>query len=241
MTLPRVEQAEYAAQQASPWLPINQVFRVLDAFAFRTSVTDRNLSTPPVSCPDGARYLVATSATAEWTGQENHIAIAVGTNASNGWYFVDARVEGTEIYVADEDIEIVWNGSQYAIANDQGTPFDLPVACSAQAGETLALGTPFEFEWPFNSEMEEIHGFLRVASASGDIVEVSVRKNGVAVFTNDFITFDSGERTSRTAATQPNLTTTSFLKGDIVSIDILQAGDSPLGLIVTFSGRRTGT
>jgi hypothetical protein len=235
MTFPRTDQPEYTPAQASPWLPINRAGRVFDAFCFYTSVLDRNLATPPGSCADGARYLVATSPTAEWTGRANHVAIAVGTNASNGWYFVDARIAGTLIYLVDEAITVRWNGSAFIDAGTSGQAFAHQVAASDQT-TALAPGVAIEFEWPFDATLSAIHGFLRTAAGSGSAVEINVRRNSTSVFTGDLLTIDPAERTSRTALIPANLTTTSFSKGDIIGIDIVDPGDAAAGLILTFEG-----
>lgn len=88
--------------QAGPWTPHNKGFRIFDAFAVSSVVLDRDLNAPPVSCADGARYLVKSVATGLWAGQEGKVAIAVGANASNGWYFATVAVEGETLWIVDE-------------------------------------------------------------------------------------------------------------------------------------------
>ena len=77
---------ELSSGQALPETTANEQIRRTEAGACHFPVTDR-LTTPPGSCADGANYLITATATGAWTGKENQIATAVGTNASNGWYY----------------------------------------------------------------------------------------------------------------------------------------------------------
>ena len=97
MTTPVIGAPEWAAAQASPWTQVNNTFRLLEGFSLRTSVLDRDLTAPPGSCADGARYLVKATATGSWAGHDGEVAIAVGANASNGWYFVSVERAGCQI------------------------------------------------------------------------------------------------------------------------------------------------
>jgi len=81
----------------------------------------------------------------------------------------------------------------------------------------------------------EVWASLTTASSSG-LVTVDVEKNGASIFTTDLITIDATEKTSQTAATAPNLTTTSFDKDDEITINIDGAGTGAKGLKVYFVG-----
>jgi Protein of unknown function (DUF2793)/Concanavalin A-like lectin/glucanases superfamily len=119
MTFPRTEQPEYTPEQASPWIVLNQSGRIFDAFCFYTAIADRNLTEPPIICDDGARYLVAASPTGDWTGQAGNVAVAVGTDAANGWLFIPSE-EGQRLWVADEDLMIQFDGSNWVLAETGG-------------------------------------------------------------------------------------------------------------------------
>lgn len=234
---PKTGAPQYEAQQSSPWLALNESGRVFDAFTFYTQVADRDLTSPPGTCADGARYLVASSPTGDWTGQAGKVAIAVGEDAASGWYFVDAQIEGTELYVADENTKIRWNGSAWVNAFNSGQTFAHQVAASDQT-TALEAGIKIEFEWPYDSAMTGIFGFLRSASDSSGEVTVDIRLNGVTVFDTDIITIDPAEQSSRDALVPANLSTTDWSKGDIVQIRIISPGDNAAGLIITFEGTR---
>lgn len=103
MTTPQTTAPEWEAQQAQPWTPHNEAIRLLDAFAVKSAIEDRDLTSPPVSCSDGARYLVDTPATGLWAGKDGQLAIAQGASASNGWRFATVAREGNQLYVRDEE------------------------------------------------------------------------------------------------------------------------------------------
>lgn len=113
MTLPRTGAGEWASSQASPWETVNLALRLLDAGACRFLIEDRDLTAPPGSCADGACYLVAASPTGDWSGKAGKLAVAIGTNASNGWQFITVAIEGVDLYVRDENITIEYNGSSW--------------------------------------------------------------------------------------------------------------------------------
>ena len=49
---------------------------------------------------------------------------------------------------------------------------------------------------------------------------VDVNLNGTTLMTTNKITIDSTEKSSRTAATAPTLTTTAVTAGDLITVDI---------------------
>lgn len=93
---------ELVEGQAAPETTVNEQIRRTEAGANHYLVVDKDLATPPGSCADGATYIVASSPTGAWVGHTGDLAIAVGTNASNGWYFRDPA-EGELAYVQDEN------------------------------------------------------------------------------------------------------------------------------------------
>lgn len=109
---PNVSAPLWDQAQASPWLVHNKGFRIFDAFAAMAIISDRDLDTPPSTPDDGERFLVKATGQGAWLGHDGELAIAVGSNASNGWYFANVEVEGMRLMVLDEGIMIQWlNGS----------------------------------------------------------------------------------------------------------------------------------
>ncbi len=133
MTFPNTGAPEWGAAQASPWATVNEAGYIWDAFASRSIIEDRDLTAPPGSCANGARYLIDTPATGFWAGHDGELAIALGTNASNGWYFADVAFHGNQLFVRDEDLLIendgaVWNTAPGGVSSmDDLTDVDAPV------------------------------------------------------------------------------------------------------------------
>lgn len=114
MATPVLALTELVSAQALPEVVVNETNRWLEFFAGGAKILDRNLATPPGSPADGDTYLVATSGTGAWAGQDGKIAQYIST----AWAFKTAK-EGMLLYVADEDIRISYNGSAWS---DVGAP-----------------------------------------------------------------------------------------------------------------------
>lgn len=119
-TLPNSGATELAQNQAIPETAANEMGRLLDSGYSRSIIEDRDLTAPPGSCADGARYLVAGSPTGAWSGQAGKLAVALGANASNGWKFVTVAVEGFALYVRDENLKLIHDGSAWVSDGSAG-------------------------------------------------------------------------------------------------------------------------
>lgn len=103
------------AAQAQKHVTHNEAIRALDALV-HLSVADRNLSAPPASPVDGARYLVAAAATGAWAGQSGKIAAW----QDGAWAFYAPR-DGWLAWIADENIALVHdNGGWSALTGSGG-------------------------------------------------------------------------------------------------------------------------
>ena len=84
---------------------------------------------------------------------------------------------------------------------------------------------------------------LNTAQVGGSVLTVDLKWwDGAAFVTalSTLITFDNGEATSASAATQPVLSKTVFADDDIIRIDVTQVGDgTATGLKVTLLGQKT--
>jgi hypothetical protein len=112
MTTPKVSAPELATAQASKEATANEAFRRLEAGSGLFRVEDNDATAPPGSCADGAQYIPAATATGAWAGKEGYIAIAVGANAANGWYFI-APEEGMRAWIKDENAEFAYDGAAW--------------------------------------------------------------------------------------------------------------------------------
>lgn len=108
MTTPVLALNELGENDPLAYVRMNENFRILEALAVG-KVIDRDLTAPPGSPVDGAMYLVAASPTGAWAGQAAKLTILV----SGSWKFV-APIAGMRIWVVDEAVHLVYNGTTWA-------------------------------------------------------------------------------------------------------------------------------
>lgn len=97
------------AAQAQKHVTHNEALRNLDALV-QLSVLDRDLAAPPAVPAEGARYIVAASATGAFTGHESHIA----AYQDGAWAFYIPR-EGWLAWIADEDKLAGFDGTAWTL------------------------------------------------------------------------------------------------------------------------------
>lgn len=112
MTSPKIKAPELATSQANKEETVNEAVRHAEAFASSVTIENDTNTAPPGTCADGACYIVAASPTGAWTGKATQVAIAIGTNASNGWKFVP-RFEGMQVYNRALNTLKVFDGTNY--------------------------------------------------------------------------------------------------------------------------------
>ena len=106
-TTPNLGLPYIVAAQSQKHVTHNEAIRALDALV-QLSVLDRDLSAPPGSPADGARYIVAASPTGAWAGHAGSIA----AYQDGAWAFYEPA-EGLIVWIADEDVAVVWSGSAW--------------------------------------------------------------------------------------------------------------------------------
>lgn len=85
------------------------------------------------------------------------------------------------------------------------------------ANGTLKIGG--DVELPFTGTITEIGGYADTAGITGTAV-VDVNLNDTTLMTTNKLSWDSTEKSTRTAATAPTLTTTAVTAGDLITVDI---------------------
>lgn len=83
-------------------------------------------------------------------------------------------------------------------------------------GTTVVGG---DLELPFTGTITEIGAYVDTAGTTGTAI-VDVNLNGTTLMTTNKLSFDSTEKSTRTAATAPTLTTTAVTVGDLITVDI---------------------
>ena len=96
------------AAQSQKHVTHNEAIRALDAMV-QLAVLDRDLSAPPGSPAEGARYIVGSSPTGAWSGHADEVAAY-----QDGAWMLYAPVEGWIAWIGDEDIAVVWDGTVWS-------------------------------------------------------------------------------------------------------------------------------
>ena len=229
---------ELTVGQASKEETVNEQVRRTERGANHYLVVDKDLSTPPGSCADGATYIVASSPTGAWVGHAGDLAVAVGTNAANGWYFRDPE-EGITAWVQDENATYRCDlGTSPAtwtlVPANQTESFII-----AASDETTALTTgtaKVTFRMPYAFTLTSIKASLSTAQTSGGQVTVDVNESGSSIISPKLI-FDNGSKTTVGSSPSVTITDANLAADAEITIDIDNIGDGTAkGLKVTLIG-----
>ena len=90
-------QLDLIASQALVAPVINDSLAWLDATAGIAQIASRSTTAPPAAPQDGALYIVAAAATAEWATRDGQLALYAG-----GWQFRQV-FPGLHAFILDED------------------------------------------------------------------------------------------------------------------------------------------
>lgn len=97
-------------------------------------------------------------------------------------------------------------------------------ACSDETTVIQSGNAKITFHAPYNFTLLSIFAGLTTPEPSGQDFLVDVNKNGASVLSTK-ISIEATEETSLTSASQPVISTSSFTKGDKITIDVDQIGD----------------
>lgn len=120
--------------QAQKHVTLNESLLALDTLV-HLAVEDRDLAAPPGSPAEGARYIVAASATGAWTGRADNIAAF----EDGAWAF-RTPAEGWRAWVCDEDRLVVFDGADWIDASAEEVAL-LGVSTTADATKRLAVAS----------------------------------------------------------------------------------------------------
>jgi hypothetical protein len=123
-----------------------------------------------------------------------------------------------------------------ALASVASSPTCIAVACSDES-TALTTGTAkVTFRMPYAFVLQEAKASLSTAQTSGSVLTVDVNEDGVSILSPK-LTFDNGEKTTRTAAT-PAVIQDQYIGNDAeITVDIDQVGDGTAkGLKVYLTG-----
>lgn len=149
------------AGQAQKHVTHNEALRILDALV-QLSVIE-TLSSPPGSPADGARYIVAASASGAFASHENKIAIY----EDSAWRFLTPRA-GWRAWSEDAGALLVWTGSEWEALEGSGLggfdPDDVPHIYVNDAAPVDA-----EVKLAVRGEAALLHAIPAAESGSGDV------------------------------------------------------------------------
>lgn len=134
MTTPKLQMQELVVGQAGKELTHNQALAVLDQLA-QAVVVDKDLASPPGSPANGAMYIVAASATGDWSGHSGKLAYWLTTVAA--WTFI-TPADGWSVWVTDEAVRYELKAGAWVVATGGGG-VSLPVVQTFTGAKTLAL------------------------------------------------------------------------------------------------------
>lgn len=133
---PNLDLPYIAAAQAQKHVTHNEAIRALDAI-IQLAVLDRDLVAPPATPDDGARYIVAASASGAWAGHDGNIA----AYQDGAWQFFTPRT-GWLAWVADEKRVIGWDGAVWGpVPVVNPTPM-VGINATADTTNRLSLNAP---------------------------------------------------------------------------------------------------
>ena len=106
---PRLALTEITASQAQKEVTLNTDLWQLDAYV-QPVIQDRHLTAPPVGPASGACYIVASVASGAWAGKEKYVA----QYRNAAWVFF-APFEGLTVYLADENVYLLYDGAAWVL------------------------------------------------------------------------------------------------------------------------------
>jgi len=129
---------EIAASQAQKHVTHNEALLILDAIV-HLSVLDRDLTEPPGSPADGARYLIGSGATGAWAAKDLNIAVW----QSGAWYIYVPR-PGWTTYVEDEGLSLTYDGVSWGAVSGSfiTAPVTFPTVAAGVITATSSIIVP---------------------------------------------------------------------------------------------------
>lgn len=140
--------------QAQKHVTHNEALRLLDTLV-QLAVLDRDLTDPPATPDDGARYIVKGGATGAWAGRDD----AIAAWQDGAWQFNPPRA-GWLAYVADEGALLVWNGSAWVNV--------LSALTTLQNLSLLGIGTTADGANPLSAKLNNALFAAKAVADGGD-------------------------------------------------------------------------
>lgn len=163
--------AKLVASQAEAENAYNEAVQALDGLVF-LAVIDRDLTAPPGGESNGDVYLVADGATDGWSGKDGKVALY-----NDGYVFFTVN-EGFAMWVIDENVYLVWDGSVWKSIMVETGRDDYAKAPAAAATEVLA-GQNAGYDGGVDLNPEYPSNLRFVLTGSGGSTDVDVVITGI--------------------------------------------------------------
>ncbi|HET7849891.1 MAG TPA: DUF2793 domain-containing protein [Pseudolabrys sp.] len=191
LALPNIEGA-----QAQKHVTHNDALRTLDALV-QLAVLDRDLSAPPGSPAEGARWIVKPAGSGAWAGHDN----AIAAWQDGAWEFY-APQTGWRAFVADEGALVVWNGSAWTAAGGGMT-----LIASGTVSNAATLDIDLTGAGAYRAVQIVLDGLLPVADGVSLLMRVST--NGGTVFDSGVSDYKYANNSENSASTSVNAGTST--------------------------------
>jgi len=123
------------------------------------------------------------------------------------------------ILSVDRALKIVVLDALSFLPGDPGKKYAIFRIIASDTDVAVATSIGGDFRLPFAGTLVEVGAYVDVAGVTGDQV-ADINLTGATVMTTDKLDIETGEKSTETAAQQPVLTTTAFLKDDIFNFDV---------------------
>jgi len=153
---------------------------------------------------DTVTIAVASASTTASGIQENATAAEVDTGTSTTRTVTPDALQGSIRNLRWMTFRLVEKETDVATGTAIGGDFTMPFAGSFVQSD---------------SSKEYLMAGTDVAGTTGTMV-VDVNKNGTTIMSTNKLDIESAEKTTTTATTQPDLTTTTFSAGDVITFDV---------------------
>lgn len=130
--------------------------------------------------------------------------------------------------------------SSSSIINNTDIEESFVVACSDETTALTAGTKKAVFRMPYNFTLTDVRASVTTAATGTTLLTVDIGQNDTSILLTK-LTFDSGEKTTYTAATPAVTTVAALNNDDEIRIDILSVGSTiaGAGLKVTLAGFKT--
>jgi hypothetical protein len=230
---PRLGMTDLEQSDTDPHTSVNENDRMLEQMGNRAICTDR-LTAPPGSPVDGRTYLIIATATGDWSGKENQLALRVGSS----WKYV-TPIEGTLAYVQDENAEYRYDGSAWGTIASGNPTESIIIACSDESTNITTGTAKATFRMPYAFTLSAVKASVTTAPTGSTII-IDINESGTTILSTK-LSIDTTEKTSATAASAAVISDTALADDAEMTIDFDQVGSTipGAGVKVYLIGTRT--